>query len=299
MLRSIVRWATCCLLLAIVTVGSLICDPATAWADLTVPALSTPVSSPSRFSLPSRSLIGLSNLDLDRLDGVSRAATAAGGRGDFELAERGWTQIIEEMPENAAAWSNRGNIRIGLNQLDAAIDDYTRSIELAPQVTDPYINRGAAYEAQQNWDAAIADYNEAIAIDDQDPAAYNNRGNAQARQGDWENALADYQRAIAIDPKFSLARLNVAFAQYELGRDEQALRELRSLVRKYPSFVDARAALTAAYWQNGQQGQAESNWVAVNGLDQRYQDIDWVENVRRWPPRLVKGLRAFLDLESP
>ncbi len=290
MLRSIVRWAMRCLLMAVFGMGCLFGHAAIASADLASPAMVTTVSSP---------LIGLTNLDLDRLDGVSRAATAAGGLGDFELAERGWTQIIEEMPENAAAWSNRGNIRIGLNQLDAAIDDYTRSIELAPNITDPYINRGAAYEAQQNWDAAIADYNEAIAIDDHDPAAYNNRGNAQARQGDWDSALSDYQRAIAIDPKFSLARLNVAFAKYELGRDDQAIRELRSLVRKYPSFVDARAALTAAYWQSGQRGQAESNWVAVNGLDQRYQDIDWVEHIRRWPPRFVAGLQAFLALESP
>jgi len=247
--------------------------------------------------IPSSSMT-LTSQDIDRLDGVSQAATAAGGRGDFELAEQGWTQIIQEMPENAAAWSNRGTIRIGLNQLDAAIGDYTRSIELAPTMTDPYINRGAAYEAQQDWTAAIADYNRAIDLDDRDPAAYNNRGNAKAHQGNWNAALSDYQTATLIDPKFSLAQLNVAFAQYELGQDQPAIRSLRSLVRKYPSFVDARAALTAAYWQQGQTGQAESNWVAVNGLDRRYQDIDWVENVRRWPPRLVLGLRSFLTLEN-
>ena len=241
----------------------------------------------------------LTAADIDRLDGVSRGATAAGGRGDFELAERGWTQIINEMPTNAAAWSNRGNIRIGMNQLDEAIEDYTRSIELAPDITDPYINRGAAYEAIGEWDAAIADYNRALEIDDRDPAIYNNRGNAKARQGDWDAALVDYQSAMLLAPKFSLARLNVAFAKYELGQDKQGIRELSSLVRKYPSFADARAALTAAYWQNGQPGQAESNWVAVNGLDQRYQDIDWVENVRHWPPRLVAGLRSFLKLEAP
>ena len=125
----------------------------------------------------------LTAADIDRLDGVSRGATAAGGRGDFELAERGWTQIIDEMPSNAAAWSNRGNIRIGMNQIDAAIEDYTRSIELAPNITDPYINRGAAYEAVGEWDAAIADYNRALEIDERDPAIYNNRGNAKARQG--------------------------------------------------------------------------------------------------------------------
>ncbi|PZV12308.1 MAG: hypothetical protein DCF21_15810, partial [Leptolyngbya sp.] len=66
--------------------------------------------------------------------------------------------------------------------------------------------------------------------------------------------------------------------------------------RRYPSFADARAALTAALWGEGMSGEAESNWVAVVGLDARYKDLDWVSTVRRWPPTMVAALEKFLHL---
>ena len=69
-----------------------------------------------------------------------------------------------------------------------------------------------------------------------------------------------------------------------------------NIVRKYPQFADMRAALTAVLWAEGKAGEAESNWVAVMGLDGRYQDIDWVRNVRRWPPAMVDALEQFLNL---
>ena len=61
-------------------------------------------------------------------------------------------------------------------------------------------------------------------------------------------------------------------------------------------FPDVRAAMTAVLWVEGKQGEAESNWVAAVGLDNRYQNIDWVANVRRWPPKMVKALEQFLTL---
>ncbi|NET60783.1 MAG: hypothetical protein F6K47_33010, partial [Symploca sp. SIO2E6] len=67
------------------------------------------------------------------------------------------------------------------------------------------------------------------------------------------------------------------------------------LIRQYPQFPDVRAALTAALWAEGKRGEAQSNWVAVIGLDQRYQDLDWVSNIRRWPPLMVEALREFLS----
>jgi len=69
-------------------------------------------------------------------------------------------------------------------------------------------------------------------------------------------------------------------------------------VRKYPNFPDARAALTAALWVQGKRGEAESQWVAVVGLDRRYKDLDWVKTVRRWSPRMVEALDSFLHLQT-
>ena len=227
---------------------------------------------------------------------IANKAIKAIEKGDFNQAEAYWTELIGEFPQNPAIWSNRGNVRVSQHKIEDAIADFNQSIAIAPQYPDAYLNRGIAYEGQKNWDLALADYNKALEITPQDPVAYNNRGNAKAGQQKWQEALADYEKAVAIAPNFSLARANAALVTYQIGDRTEAIRQLRNLVRKYPMFPDVRAAMTAVLWVDGKQGEAESNWVAAVGLDNRYQNLDWVAKVRRWPPKMVEALKQFLTL---
>ena len=146
------------------------------------------------------------------------------------------------------------------------------------------------------WEDALADYNRVLEIDPQDAMAYNNRGNAKAGEKSWQDALKDYLKAAELEPEFALARANAALMTYQVGEHQSALQQMRNLVRKYPMFPDMRAALTAVLWVEGKQGDAESNWVAAVGIDNRYQDLDWVANNRRWPPAMVDALEKFLTL---
>ena len=223
-------------------------------------------------------------------------AFTATNTGDFATAESYWTKLMDLLPEEPALWSNRGNARVSQNKLQEAIADYNRAIELAPDAPDPYLNRGTALEGLGKWKEAIADYNQVLALDPNDPAAYNNRGNAKAGLGEWEQAIADYKQATQLAADFAFARANYALALYQVGETVQATQEMKNLVRKYPQFADMRAALTAALWVAGNYGEAESNWVAVVGLDKRYKDLDWVAHVRRWPPAMVGALERFLKL---
>ena len=238
----------------------------------------------------------LSEQSLQTIADLRNKAFEASQTGDFAAAETYWTQLLDFLPNEAAIWSNRGNSRVGQNKLEDALADYDKAIELAPQAPDPYLNRGAALEGLGQWEAAISDYNQLLALDPQDPSGYNNRGNAKAGQGQWQAALADYDKAIELAPMFALAQINRALALYQLGQTPDAIRSMRNLARRYPQFADARAALTAALWDQGQPGEAESNWVAVMGLDNRYQDLNWVKTIRRWPPTMVTALEQFLKL---
>ena len=230
-------------------------------------------------------------------DELATKAFAATNQGDFVTAEAYWTEIIEKFPTNAGAWSNRGNSRVSQNKLQAALIDYNKAVELAPNVTDPYLNRGTALEGLGRWEEAIADYNRVLELDPQDAMAYNNRGNAKTGLGKWQEAILDFQKATEITPNFVFARGNYALALYETHQTDKAIREMRNIIRKYPRFADMRAALTAAYWVTGNKGEAESNWVAAYGLDTRYKDMNWVRNIRRWPPSMVAALDRFLKLQ--
>jgi tetratricopeptide (TPR) repeat protein len=222
---------------------------------------------------------------------------SATNQGDFATAELYWSELIERLPDHPALWSNRGNSRVSQNKLQEAIADYNKAIELAPEAPDPYLNRGTALEGLGRWQEAIADYNRVLDLDPNDPAAYNNRGNAKAGLGQWEEALEDYGKAANIVADYAFARANYALALYQTGQTDDAIRTMRNLVRKYPQFADMRAALTAALWEQGQTGEAESHWFATIGLDRRYQQLDWVKTVRRWPPSMVSALEKFLSLQ--
>ena len=234
---------------------------------------------------------------LQRGDELAHKAFEATEEGDFAQAEAYWTQLTEEFPTNPAVWSNRGNIRVSQNKLDEAIADFNQAIKLAPDAPDPYLNRGAALEGKRRYEEAIGDYNRVLEINPEDAMAYNNRGNAKGGQGRWEEALTDYQKAADLAPNFAFARANAALALYQTGKKGEALRTMSNLVRKYPMFPDMRAALTAVLWEQGKQGEAESNWVAAVNMDNRYQDLDWLKNIRRWPPQMVAALDKFLNLK--
>jgi hypothetical protein len=54
--------------------------------------------------------------------------------------------------------------------------------------------------------------------------------------------------------------------------------------------------LVAALWADGLEVQAETEWQRVG--DPRYADKAWLGSERRWPPRALASLRAFLELKS-
>jgi tetratricopeptide (TPR) repeat protein len=240
-------------------------------------------------------------------------ALAASREGSFDQALPLWNQVLEMAPEDAAAWSNRGNVQLVLGDPLAAIADHERAMALEPSNPEPHLNRGIAEEALQRWGAAETDYRWILeppaspASSDKpasqlDPevraAALYNLGNVQGSQGDWESARNSFRTAADSRPGFAMARSSAALAAFQLGELEQAERELRALIRRYPLFADARAGLTALLWRLGASGEAESNWASASGLDPRYRQPEWLQSTRRWPPAPVSALEQFLALAS-
>ena len=231
-----------------------------------------------------------------------RALTAS-RQGDFAAALPLWDQVLERAPQDAAAWSNRGNVQLALGDPLAAIADQERAMQLDPDNPDPHLNRGTAEEALARWDAAEADYRWILERDAEagrpvDASALYNLGNVQGSRNDWSAARASFQQAADARPGFAMARSSAALAAFQVGDREAAETELRRLIRRYPLFADARAALTALLWSQGASGEAESHWAAASGLDPRYRQPEWLLEIRRWPPLPVDALNNFLRLAA-
>ena len=234
----------------------------------------------------------------DDVEALYGRALQASQSGDFVQALPLWNQVLELSPQDAAALSNRGNVRLALGDPDGAIADQTRSIELAPEELDPHLNRGTAEETLQDWAAAEADYLWILERDATHASALYNLGNVRGSTGDWDSARRLYEEAADARPGFAMARSSAALAAWQQQDLVWAEAELRKLIRRYPLFADARAALSGLLWQGGLSGEAESHWAAAAGLDTRYRQKDWLLDVRRWPPQPTQQLMAFLALEE-
>ena len=105
------------------------------------------------------------------LQGLYEQALRASRQGDFMEALPLWDRFLEQAPHDAAALSNRGNVRLALGDVSGAIEDQTASIVLAPDESDPHLNRGTAEEALQDWSAAADDYLWILERDPQDASA--------------------------------------------------------------------------------------------------------------------------------
>ena len=217
--------------------------------------------------------------------------------GDFIQAEKDWSSYLNENPNDAAALSNRGNIRLALGDPKGAIKDQTMAIKISPEDLDPYLNRGIAEEALQRWEDASNDYKYVLERDTKNVSALYNLGNVMGSMGNWIEAKRLFSQAASSGYSIAMASSSEALAIYQLGDLELAEKKIRILIRKYPLFADARAALSALLWRKGFTGEAESNWAAASGLDIRYRDKDWLLHIRRWPPKPTNDLIAFLALD--
>ena len=217
--------------------------------------------------------------------------------GEFNLALQEWNSYLDSYPDDAAAFSNRGNVRLVVGDVEGSIDDQNKSISLNPSEIDPYINRGIAEEALGLWSQAKKDYLFVISQDSTNFSALYNLANVEGSTSKWEKARELFSKAALINPGFAMARSSMALADLQLGNIDKSEKELKNLIRRYPTFADARAALTALNWSQGESGKAESNWISVTELDPRYSNEEWLIKVRRWPPKPTQYLMNFIDLK--
>ena len=234
---------------------------------------------------------------LDSREILFREALTFSSEGEFDNALDKWNDYLRIYPDDPAALSNRGNVKLVVGDPKGSLIDQNRSIQLNPNELDPYINRGIANESLGLWLEAKEDYLYVISKDKENFSALYNLANVEGSLDNWEKARSLFSNAAQYNPGFAMARSSEALANYQLGNFDASEKELRKLIRRYPTFADARAALTALQWSKGKSGEAESNWIAAVELDPRYSQEDWLLEVRRWPPAPVDDLMKFISIK--
>jgi tetratricopeptide (TPR) repeat protein len=114
---------------------------------------------------------------------------------DFSAALLSLDQVIEEHPEFAAAYYQRGRAQVKLGNLASAIADYSQAIRLQP-TAEAFLNRALTYLLNGNPQGAIADAQQATDLDHHLAPAPHLLGKVYAQIGDSAAAIVAYKQAV-------------------------------------------------------------------------------------------------------
>lgn len=108
--------------------------------------------------------------------------------------------------QRAGTYINRGVIKVALNRIDDAMQDYNQGIAMKPDLGDGYVDRGAALIHLKRYDDAMADINKGIGLGlSFEHIGYYNRGVAEFYMGRIKESYYDYKKALEIAPDFTPA----------------------------------------------------------------------------------------------
>jgi tetratricopeptide (TPR) repeat protein len=106
----------------------------------------------------------------------------------------------------AAAYVNRGDIRLRLQDYAGALQDSEAAIALRPDLPQGHLNRGAGLVGLKRFQDALPVLDKVIAMaPDTLESAYFDRALAKESLGDIVGAYHDYLKAVQINPKFEMA----------------------------------------------------------------------------------------------
>jgi serine/threonine protein kinase len=171
--------------------------------------------------------------------------------GRYEEAIEAYSRAIALDPQNAYAYSVRGDAYSDLEQYRRAIKDYGRAIALDPQNAETYNDRGLAYASLNQHELAIENYNRAITINPQVASAYGGRALANFALRAYRRAIEDYDRAIALDPRYAVAYGGRGRAYYHLGDYRRAIWDFDYALQLEPDIGWFRSERDDAYRRLG------------------------------------------------
>jgi tetratricopeptide (TPR) repeat protein len=133
-------------------------------------------------------------------DSILEQAKKANEDLQYDKAIKLLDKVLQQQPDLADAYLERGKAKHYLDENKSAIKDYNLALKYKPNFAEVYLERGKAkrYPAYQS---AIEDFNLALKYKPNFADAYLERGRVRSFTGKYKPAIEDLDRAINIDPK--------------------------------------------------------------------------------------------------
>ncbi len=151
--------------------------------------------------------------------------------GDYDAAEKVYSQLIEANPKYTSAYIGRGRCRALLGKRTDAEFDFGRAIREAPDDPTPLCQRARIHMLFHDFKRALEDCDAARKIDPKHYYPYFIRGLVKYNYGKFRPARADMRKAIkkmeAMGQEPDYLHLYLCLVQRRIGKHEEALADLK------------------------------------------------------------------------
>ena len=151
---------------------------------------------------------------------------------DYEKAIKEFDEAIRLNPNDASAFSGRGEAWLSKEEFDKAIHDLDEAIRLNPHEAKRYHVRGFAWSHKKEYGKAINDFDKAISL--HSPAFYQ-RGRAWLLTEEYERAIKDFDEAIRLNARDYMAYDDRGFAWQQLKEYDKAISDYDEAIRINPT----------------------------------------------------------------
>jgi tetratricopeptide (TPR) repeat protein len=165
-------------------------------------------------------------------------------RGDFEAGLEAFGLALAVDPNYAGAFLERALLHEKLGDTARAMEDHDRAVALSAEGTAHY-NRGNLRLALNDLTGAEEDFSEALRLNPKDAQALLNRGSVRALKGDVEGCAEDFEQAAKLYPQRAAARMKWGVLLLNLERKAEALSELQAALACAPEDWPHRAEIEA------------------------------------------------------
>ncbi len=124
--------------------------------------------------------------------------------------------LIARLPDQAVAWSRRGQVFRHLKRYSAAVEIYDRALAIDDSDAWTWNGRGLALRALNRWDEGLESFQYALARDAGAIWYYHNCGEAWLMLDSPEKAIAVLEAGLAVDPTHDPTRRLLAQARGRL-----------------------------------------------------------------------------------
>lgn len=188
---------------------------------------------------------------------------------DFSDADKWFSQVVSEAPNDADAWYLLGRTKYNENEFAAAISDFEHALALRPKYVEAQNNVGLCWKELNDHDKARAAFQTAIDWQGEAPAdaqPFLNLGTLLAEDNHAGEALPYLTRAVALSPENAAVHEELGKVYMAMNKLPEAQAELEKAVALSPDTSALHYKLAQILRKEGLQERAQEEFAICEKL---------------------------------